>query len=239
MWFVLPFSPLGEKRGVLFCFGVSFSHIHHHAILLLLLANASLAFVLGEANFPWNWYSSWEDPLKQVTFIIPRFPATLVSAAPPCQLQWSWSHATSWHVQASWLCTAESHQADLIYAYENSLWRWLHKIFTSVSVLWLLMNWLNLEKSSPSSPTASVVALALLYLPHFRHFQCCISFGVKVIPLLFISVTGTLTFSNTNRHWNGLWSNYWPLGKKREEEALLGCLSFFMAFYIFQINSFL
>lgn len=51
MWFVLPLSPLGKKRGVLFCFGVSFSHIHHHAVLLLLLANA-VAFVLGETKLP-------------------------------------------------------------------------------------------------------------------------------------------------------------------------------------------
>lgn len=51
MWFVLLFSPLGQKQGVLFCFGVSFSHIHHHVILLLLLANAAVAFVLGETNF--------------------------------------------------------------------------------------------------------------------------------------------------------------------------------------------
>lgn len=54
MWFVLPFSPLGEKWGVLFCFGMSFSHILHHVILLLLLANAAIAFVLAETNFPWN-----------------------------------------------------------------------------------------------------------------------------------------------------------------------------------------
>lgn len=51
MWFVLPLSPLGKIRGVLFCFGVSFSHIHHRVTLLLLLANA-VAFVLGETKLP-------------------------------------------------------------------------------------------------------------------------------------------------------------------------------------------
>lgn len=233
MWFVLSFSPLGEKWGVLFCFGVSFSHIHHHVILFLLLANVSPAFVLGETNFPWKWYSSWEDPLKQITFIIPHFPATLVSAAPPRQ-------------QAIILksCQKLAHSGGMALqcwkppSWSNIfLWEFTMDVITQDthhgSVPWLLMNRLNLEKSSPSTPTASVVALTLLHLPHIRHFQCCISSGVKVIPTLFISVTGTLTFSNTDRHWNGLWSNYWPLGKEREEEALLGCLCFFMTFYIF------
>lgn len=201
---------------MLVCFGVSFSHIHHHVILLLLLANVAVAFILGETHFPWNQYSSWKDSLKQVNIIIPSLPIhTCLSNIPLSVGSNTEVMPEAGTFQVALVCSTENHQADLFCAYASSLWRWLSDTFTSGSAPWLLMSCVNHEKYSLPIIAAEIMASLLLPLHQIRHVQCCISLDVKVTPLLFNWVRGTSTFSKTNWHWNVQWSNYWLLRKNK------------------------
>lgn len=215
MWFVLPLSPLGKKRGVLFCFGVSFSHIHHHVILLLLLANAA-AFVLGETRLPMKLVQLLKGSCKTEHLHYPSLSSPACLSSTPLSAGSNTEAMPEIGTFKQLGCAVLKATRLPKFAYKSSTWKWPCKVFTCCSVPWWLMNCLNNEKSRPFTPHSCSNGISIMASASCQTLQWCISFGVKALPPLLIQVTATHTFFSTNRRWNGLWGNHWPLREKRE-----------------------